>query len=109
MASTTKRRHDADELRRLSQQGLAEGFVVEGPFGYDACISRDAAVQKGLSGSAVAGDPGLLPVSNLEAANLFGTVYKYPGGADSGGLVMAARAPVILNSRSDSVAHAITR
>ncbi len=98
MVATT----DAAELRRLSQQGLIEGFVVDGPFGYDACISRDAAIQKGLADSPVAGDPDLLLMPNLEAANMLGKAYKYHGGADSGGLVMGARVPVILNSRSDS-------
>ena len=83
--------------------------MVEGPFGFDACISRDAAVQKGLSGSPVAGDTGLLPTPNLEAPNLLGKIDRYNGGADSGCLVMGARVPVILNSRSDSAAHAITR
>lgn len=98
MVATT----DAAELSRLSQQGRIEGFIVDGPLGYDACISREAAIHKGLGDSPVAGDPDLLLMPNLESANMLGKAYKYHADADSGGLVMGARVPVILNSRSDS-------
>ncbi|MCG2820503.1 MAG: hypothetical protein L6371_01255, partial [Candidatus Atribacteria bacterium] len=39
---------------------------------------------------------------NLEAANILGKSYKFHGKAESGGLILGATVPVVLNSRSDS-------
>lgn len=98
MVATT----DGAWLRKMNQKGQMAGFIVDGPFGYDACICRESALKKGLGDSVVAGDPDLLLMPNLEAANILGKAYKYHAQADSGGLVLGASAPVVLNSRSDS-------
>lgn len=98
MAATT----DASGLQKLNAAGQMAGFIVEGPFGYDACICRESAVKKGLANSRVAGDPDLLLMPNLEAANVLGKAFKHHAQADSAGLVLGARVPVVLNSRSDS-------
>ncbi len=98
MAATT----DASWLQKMNAAGQMPGFVVEGPFGYDACICRESAVKKGLASSRVAGDPDLLLMPNLEAANVLGKAFKHHAQADSAGLVLGARVPVVLNSRSDS-------
>lgn len=98
MVATT----DAASLRKMSDDGQMAGFIVDGPFGYDACICRDSAIKKGLGDSPVAGDPDLLLMPNLESANILGKAFKFHAQADSGGLLLGARVPVVLNSRSDS-------
>ncbi len=97
MSATT----DAVQLRELNRRGEMGSFLVDGPFGYDACISRRSAVRKGLENSEVAGYPDLLLMPSLEAANILGKAYKYHANADSGGLILGASAPVVINSRSD--------
>ena len=74
---------------------------VDGPFGYDACISKEAAENKNLADSQVAGDPDLILFHNLETANAVGKAIKFHGGAKSGGLLLGASVPVTFNSRSD--------
>ena len=93
---------DAASLQQENQAGDFPGFIIEGPFGYDACICSESARGKGIQGSRVSGDADLLLMPNMEAANILGKAYKFHGGADSGGLVLGAAAPVVLNSRSDS-------
>ncbi len=92
---------DAAALQQMSRRADLPGFELEGPLGYDAAIDRKAAREKGLGDSRVAGDPDLLLMPNLEAANILGKAFKYHGGARSGGLVLGTQAPVVLNSRSD--------
>jgi len=96
---------DAARLAEMSKAGEFEGFVIEGPFGYDAAISRECAVEKGLASSIVCGDPDLILAPNLEAANALGKSYKFHGNAVWGGLVFGAAVPAVLNSRSDDAAN----
>ena len=55
------------------------------------------------SESAVAGDPDILLVPDLEAGNMLAKQLTFLANADSAGLVLGARVPVILTSRADSV------
>lgn len=93
---------DAACLCTMAKRGQIKGFELDGPLSYDTAIDAEAAKGKKLSKSDVAGDPDLLLMPNLEAANMIGKSYKFHGNADSGGLVMGASAPVVLNSRSDN-------
>ncbi|GAB4112109.1 MAG: phosphate butyryltransferase [Candidatus Caldatribacteriota bacterium] len=93
---------DAACLSKMAERGQIEGFVIDGPLSYDTAINLICAQDKGLYKSKVAGDPDLLLLPNLEAANILGKSYKFHGKAKSGGLVLGAKVPVVLNSRSDS-------
>lgn len=92
---------DAAALAVMSARGQIKGFVVDGPLGYDALISRDCALSKNLGASVVCGDPDMILAPNLETANSLGKSYKFHGGAVWGGLVLGAAVPAVLNSRSD--------
>ena len=92
---------DAENLKAACNNHQLKGFQVDGPFGYDACISREAAKNKKLGASRVAGDPDLILFHNLETANAVGKAIKFHGGAKSGGLLLGASVPVTFNSRSD--------
>lgn len=93
---------DAAALASESTSGALPGFVVDGPFGYDVAVSRDAARVKGLAGSTVAGDVDLLLFPNIDAANSVAKAWKFHGQAETGSIVLGARVPVLLNSRADS-------
>lgn len=98
---------DAAALAAESRAGKLPGFEVDGPFGYDVAVSRDAARAKGLEGSPVAGDVDLLLFPTIEAANAVAKSWKFHGQAETGSIVLGARVPVMLNSRSDSAARRI--
>ncbi len=92
---------DAALLVMMAQRGQIKGFIIEGPFGYDALISAEAAQVKGIKSSLVCGNPDLIVAPNLETANSLGKCYKFHGNATWGGLVLGALVPAVLNSRSD--------
>ena len=98
---------DAENLKVACRNRQLKGFLVDGPFGYDACISREAAKNKKLDDSPVAGNPDLILFHNLETANAVGKAIKFHGGAQSGGLLLGASVPVTFNSRSDGAERRI--
>ena len=92
---------DAQALVTEHQGGAWPQAVVEGPFGFDNVISAEAARIKKMD-SAVAGDPDLLLLPDLNAANILYKSFVYIGGGECAGLVLGARVPVVLTSRADS-------
>ncbi|NVO57425.1 phosphate butyryltransferase [Rhodobacteraceae bacterium B1Z28] len=98
---------DAAALTGEAVKGDFPGFVVDGPFGYDVAVSATAAKTKGLGDSLVAGDADLLLFSNIEAANAVAKAWKFHGQADTGSIVLGAKVPVLLNSRSDGAGRRI--
>ena len=93
---------DASALCKMAERGQITGGLLDGPLAFDNAISREAAQVKGIR-SEVAGDPDILLVPDLEAGNILAKLLSYLAKADSAGLVLGARVPVILTSRSDSV------
>ena len=93
---------DAACLCKMADRGQIKGGVLDGPLAFDNAISKDAARIKGIK-SAVAGDPDILLVPDLEAGNMLAKQLSFLANADSAGLVLGARVPVILTSRADSV------
>jgi phosphotransacetylase len=93
---------DAAALCKMAERGQITGGLLDGPLAFDNAISAEAAKIKGIR-SAVAGDPDILLVPNLEAGNMLAKQLSFLANADSAGLVVGARVPVILTSRADSV------
>ena len=93
---------EAAALCNMSDRGQITGGLLDGPLAFDNAISREAARMKGIA-SEVAGDPDILLAPDLEAGNILAKQLTFLGGADSAGLVLGARVPVILPSRADSV------
>lgn len=94
---------DAAVLCKMAERGQITGAVLDGPLAFDNAISRAAATIKKIR-SPVAGDADLLVAPDLEAGNMLAKQLSYLAGADSAGIVLGARVPVILTSRADSVA-----
>ena len=93
---------DAAALCKMAERGQITGAVLDGPLAFDNAISKDAALTKGIQ-SEVAGDPDILLAPDLEAGNILAKQLSYLANADSAGLVLGAKVPIILTSRADSV------
>jgi phosphate acetyltransferase len=93
---------DAAALCKMAERGQITKGVLDGPLAFDNAISKDAARIKGIQ-SAVAGDPDILLAPDLEAGNILAKLLSFLAKADSAGLVVGAKVPIILTSRADSV------
>ena len=93
---------DAAALCKMADRGQIKGGILDGPMAFDNAISKDAARIKGIN-SEVAGDPDILLAPDLEAGNILAKNLTFLANADSAGLVVGARVPIILTSRADSV------
>src|SRR6201984_456314 len=93
---------DAAALCKMAERGQITGGLLDGPLAFDNAISKDAAKIKGITAE-VAGDPDILLAPDLEAANILAKLLSFLANADSAGLVLGARVPIILTSRADSV------
>ena len=93
---------DAAALCKMSERGQITGGILDGPLAFDNAISAQAAETKGIK-SAVAGDPDILLAPDLESGNILAKQLTFLANADSAGLVLGAKVPVILTSRADSV------
>jgi phosphate acetyltransferase len=93
---------DAAALCKMADRKQITNGILDGPLAFDNAISKDAARIKGIR-SEVAGDPDILLVPDLEAGNILAKQLTFLANADSAGLVLGARVPIILTSRSDSV------
>ncbi|HEX4797199.1 MAG TPA: bifunctional enoyl-CoA hydratase/phosphate acetyltransferase [Humisphaera sp.] len=93
---------DAASLCKMAERGQIKGGILDGPLAFDNAISKEAAQTKGIR-STVAGDPDILLAPDLEAGNILAKQLSFLANADSAGLVLGARVPIILTSRADSV------
>jgi phosphate acetyltransferase len=93
---------DAAALCKMADRRQITGGLLDGPLAFDNAISAEAARTKGIR-SEVAGDPDILLAPDLEAGNILAKQLTFLANADSAGLVLGARVPIILTSRADSV------
>ena len=93
---------DAAALCKMAERNQITSGILDGPLAFDNAISKDAARTKGIK-SEVAGDPDILLAPDLEAGNILAKQLTFLANADSAGLVLGARVPIILTSRADSV------
>ncbi len=91
---------DAALLSKMADRGQITGGLVDGPLAMDNAVDLGAARTKGLT-SAVAGRAEVLVVPNIDAGNMLAKQLTYISHAESAGLVIGARVPIILNSRAD--------
>jgi phosphate acetyltransferase len=93
---------DAAALCKMAERGQITGGVLDGPLAFDNAIDPEAARIKGIK-SEVAGRAQILVVPDLEAGNMLAKNLAFLAKADTAGLVLGARVPIILTSRADSV------
>lgn len=92
---------DAAALSKMAHRGQIKGAIIDGPLAFDNAISAASAATKDIS-SPVAGDPDILMVPNLDVGNVLYKSFIYMGGGECAGIVLGARVPIILTSRTDS-------
>jgi phosphate acetyltransferase len=93
---------EAAALCKMAERGQITGGILDGPLAFDNAISEQAAQTKKIT-SPVAGRADILVVPDLEAGNMLAKQLCYLAGADAAGIVLGARVPIVLTSRSDSV------
>jgi phosphate acetyltransferase len=93
---------EAAALCKMADRGQITGGILDGPLAFDNAIDPDAARIKGIK-SEVAGRAQILVVPDLEAGNMLAKNLSFMAKADSAGLVLGARVPIVLTSRADSV------
>lgn len=94
---------DAAALTAMARRGQITGAIVDGPLAFDNAVSLRCAEGKGID-SPVAGDPDIMLVPTIEAGNIMYKQLVHFSGAIAPGIVLGARAPVLLTSRSEPAA-----
>lgn len=97
---------DAAALCKMADRGQIIGGILDGPLAFDNAVSPEAARTKGIT-SAVAGRADILVAPDLESGNILAKQLEHFSGATAGGIVLGARAPIILSSRSDTLASRV--
>ncbi|MDA8363587.1 MAG: bifunctional enoyl-CoA hydratase/phosphate acetyltransferase [Gammaproteobacteria bacterium] len=91
---------DAACLSKMAQRGQIHHAIVDGPLAFDNAISREAARTKQID-SPVAGEVDILLAPDLASGNILAKDLEYLAGATLAGVVVGARVPIVLPSRSD--------
>ncbi len=92
---------DAGELVKMSISGEIQGCKVGGPFALDNAVSKEAALIKGIK-DPMAGDVDILLCPTIEAGNVLYKALNFLANARSAGIIVGAKAPIVLTSRADS-------
>jgi phosphotransacetylase len=93
---------DAAALCKMADRGQITGGLLDGPLAFDNAVSEEAARTKKIV-SMVAGTADILLAPDLEAGNMMAKQLQYLAGADSAGIVLGTRVPIVLTSRADNV------
>lgn len=92
---------DAANLSKMADRGQIRGGLVDGPLALDNAISPESARIKGIR-SEVAGRADILIAPDIEAGNVLAKAITYFAQGEMAGVVVGARCPLILPSRSDT-------
>ena len=93
---------DAKKLQEASKSNVfGENVIVEGPLAFDLAISSQAAKSKSFK-SEVSGEVDIILVPAIEVGNGIGKTLTYLANAKSAGIIMGAKVPIVLVSRSDT-------
>ena len=92
---------DAASLSKMADRGQIQGGLVDGPLALDNAISPESARIKGVK-SEVAGYADILITPDIEAGNVLAKAITYFAEGQMAGVVVGARCPLIVTSRSDA-------
>ncbi len=94
---------DAAELVKMADAGLIAGGRIVGPLALDGAVDAEAARHKGIA-SPLAGRADVLVAPDIEAGNVLYKSLTCFARAEGAGIIVGARAPIVVTSRSDSAA-----
>lgn len=92
---------EAAILSKMAERHQISNAIIDGPLAVDNAFSRKSCEIKGID-SPVGGDADIAIVPDIEAGNVFYKVMSYLAGAKTAGLIVGAKAPIVLTSRADS-------
>ncbi len=92
---------DAAQLVKMAARKQLKPMMVEGPVAMDVILSKEAAKAKGIS-TEISGDTDIVLVSDIATGNALVKALIYCAGAKIGGVVLGAKCPIVLLSRSDT-------
>ncbi len=92
---------DAAALAGMGERWAPYGMTVYGPVGLDLAISPEACHHKGYTAPG-GGAADILLVPTYEVGNAMGKSMTYFAAAQSAGVIVGARVPIVLVSRSDT-------
>ncbi len=92
---------DAEKLVELAKSGYFGRCTMEGPLALDNAISKESAEHKGID-SQIAGQADLLVMPQIESGNVLYKALNLFTKCKVAAVVLGAKAPVVLTSRSDS-------
>ena len=93
---------DAKQLEDAGKNGeFGENVIVEGPLAFDLAVSKEACKVKNFK-TQVGGDVDIMLMPTIEVGNGIGKAFTYAAGAKSAGIIMGAKAPIVLVSRADT-------
>jgi len=91
---------EIEKIVAMQERWAAEGAIVGGPFLLDTAVSPEIARQRARGGS-VAGNAEVLVVPDVESGNIMAKGITYFAGGRMAGLVVGAKAPLVVGSRAD--------
>ncbi|MCL2497902.1 MAG: bifunctional enoyl-CoA hydratase/phosphate acetyltransferase [Symbiobacteriaceae bacterium] len=93
---------DAAALQERWQAGeFGEGVMVSGPLAFDGALDEEAARHKGIT-DPVAGHADILLMPYIEVGNVFYKALVRYADIKVSGIIVGAKAPIVLVSRADS-------
>ena len=92
---------EAAALTQMNRRGQISGAYLEGPIALDAPLSRFAAERKGIA-SPLVEDTDIFIAPDIEAANILYRAILYFARGESCGIVVGAKAPLVLLSRAET-------
>ncbi|MGA1976668.1 MAG: bifunctional enoyl-CoA hydratase/phosphate acetyltransferase [Bacteroidales bacterium] len=92
---------DAALLSKMNQRDQIRNCIIDGPLAFDNAVSLESAQYKGIR-SEVAGDTDLLLMPNIEVGNVLYKSLVFFAKAKVASVILGARVPIVLTSRSDS-------
>lgn len=93
---------DAAILAKMGDRGQLGNVTVDGPLSLDVALYPEAAREKKVQGSAVAGKADCLLFPNIESGNVFFKSATHFGGAEVAAIVVGTKVPCVLTSRGDT-------
>ena len=95
---------DAAELTKMNAEGKIKGCIIDGPLSLDMAISKEACSHKKGLDRKITGDADILLFPDIHTGNVAYKMLVHTSLFLNGAILSGTSAPVILTSRSDSVA-----
>lgn len=97
---------DASALCKMAERGQITGGILDGPLAFDDAMQPETARIKQIH-SPVAGQADVLVTPDVEAGTLVAKHIQSQADADTAGVVLGARVPIVLSGRISSAKNRI--